>query len=919
MISENFEPDTSNEYKTFIEQYKEQLEKDIQFFKKDTLQIKKGTFKKVKSDHLSQYIKSNNKQLIITSYPLTWDNNKFSSKFLEAMVSYDYNTLIDIIIPILLGNFTSCNLDKVFQQKISFFFSKKYDNNITLLFVIYFKRSSDPKKVTQTLEFYNLLNANSSFSRNAFINNKFCNEIKNYKYPYVEYDRTGLFHYQNMFYLYKAQIGDVDIYHPYDDIEIINENYLFTTTINGKKFEVLNDPNKFKHNEQTEQTLDFAIKNRHEQIVTDLILNNNWQGVFSEQEKALIQMVSPFMLSGQPGTGKTTVILVKLLADLLNSEIKRCILFNSNQIDFNFITMNANLNQFENKIRIVFTSFSQELCDKVQNLFEKMLESTNTFINYTGIKRDDFSTLQTFDSIQRFPVFMNFRKLMFMIDSSITFQFFARTSFKYSGLKDCQITYSANQLYICNNYSSNTNPTNLQKANFFLRNPIFLGSSLEMHEVNESHFFEFYKSLLEQASWKSKKDKNIKYKKQHHNNDNLNRNEDSYVELMNKVLANCLQYNSQISPSEIYSQIHSLIKGSLDSSNYETNCISRESYINKGKKLTMINDKNILNYVYDVLLLYEKFKKEKLLFDIQDVTNHLIRRVKIELIPKQIKLIDILYIDEIQDLTINQIYLLALVSKQIKVFAGDTSQTISEVNRFRFKDLKQLFYVFSKTIEGFSPVEEAVLNLNFRLNCHVLKLSTFVNHLIQKLFPLTVDKFKEDVSLKIIPYKPILLSYLNEIESIIGIKNTEKVFISESMTFSYNTCWLFHSTQTMERIKAQYSRRRNENNMQSEIDGMTVQECKGLEYEIVLVYNFFTDSKFRNIWYQIIQNIKSQPNEDIQHGLDDLRNRLNFENFSSVIKQVEQLYPELLDKIDENYTTSYEKNKKINIDFIIDS
>ena len=933
MISENSEENDSSNYERYITQYKEKLEKDIQFFKKDTFQIKAGTYKKVKSKHLSQYIKSNDKQLIITSYPLTWSNNKFSSTFLDVMESFDYNTLIDIIIPILSGNFTSCNLDKVYEKKISFFFSKKYDNNMTILFAIYFKRSSsDSTKVTQVLEFYNFLNANSSHSRNAFISNKFCNDMKKYKYPCVEYDRTGLFHRQNMFYLYKTKIGDVDIYNPYDDIEIINENYLYKTIINGKSIEVLNDPNKFKHNEKTEQTINYAIKNKHEQIVTNLILDNKWQGVFSEQEKTLIQMVSPFMLSGQPGTGKTTVILVKILADLLDSEIKRSLLF-MHKIDYDFIKMNYNLNDFSNKIRFVFTSFSQELCDKVQNLFEKMLESTNNFVNlnYKGLSRDGISMLPSFDLIQQFPVFLNFRKLMFMIDSSITFQFFARTSFKYSGLTDCQIAYNANQLYICNNYSSDMNPYNLQKANFFLRNPIFAGSLIEMHEVNENYFFDFYNSLLEQSAWKTKKDKFVKPKKSKNKNNkdknsgnNSKKNEDSYVELEKKVLENCQQYNSQISPSEIYSQIHSVIKGSLDSSNYETNCISRENYISKGKKLTMIDDVNILNHIYDVSLLYEKQKKEKHLFDIQDITNHLIRRVKIELIPKQIKLIDFLYIDEIQDLTINQIYLLALVSKQIKVFAGDTSQTISEVNRFRFKDLKQLFYIFSKTIVGFSPVEEALLNLNFRLNCNVLKLSTFVNHLIQKLFPLTVDKFKEDVSLKIIPYKPILLSNLNEIESLITTKSTIKAFISESMTFSYNTCWLFHSTQTMERIKTKYSRQRNRNEilnegMQSEIDGMTVQECKGLEYEIVLVYNFFTDSKFRNVWYQIIQNVESQPNDNIQHGLDDLRNRLNFENFTSVIKQVRQLYPELLGKIDENFTKSYETNKKKIIDFIISS
>ena len=164
MISENSEENDSNNYERYIAQYKEQLEKDIQLFKKDTLQIKTGTYKKVKSKHLSQYIKSNNKQLIINNYSFTWSNNKFSSTFLDVMESFDYNTLLDIIIPILSGNFTSCNLDKVYEKKISFFFSKKYDSNRTILFVIYFKRSSsNPKNVTQVLEFYNLLNENQVF------------------------------------------------------------------------------------------------------------------------------------------------------------------------------------------------------------------------------------------------------------------------------------------------------------------------------------------------------------------------------------------------------------------------------------------------------------------------------------------------------------------------------------------------------------------------------------------------------------------------------------------------------------------------------------------------------------------------------------------------------------------------------------
>lgn len=98
--------------------------------------------------------------------------------------------------------------------------------------------------------------------------------------------------------------------------------------------------------------------------------------------------------------------------------------------------------------------------------------------------------------------------------------------------------------------------------------------------------------------------------------------------------------------------------------------------------------------MYDIFLLYENHKQKNKWFDIQDLVSHLIRQVKVEL--KIVKLIDYLFIDEIQDLTINQIYLLVLISKYPTVFAGDTCQTISESIRFRFKDLKSLFYFFEK-------------------------------------------------------------------------------------------------------------------------------------------------------------------------------------------------------------------------------
>jgi superfamily I DNA/RNA helicase len=162
---------------------------------------------------------------------------------------------------------------------------------------------------------------------------------------------------------------------------------------------------------------------------------------------------------------------------------------------------------------------------------------------------------------------------------------------------------------------------------------------------------------------------------------------------------------------EVYSQYISIIKGSFTSHLYPTNCISLEEYKKKGKKIT---DSLCLEVVYEICMEFENFKRKSNMFDIQDLTNFLIRQVLIEL--NDIKLIDYLFIDEIQDLTVSQIFLLILVSKHVKIYAGDTCQTISKINRFRFSELNNIFYNFQKVLPDFDSVNEAYLSLNYRLN-----------------------------------------------------------------------------------------------------------------------------------------------------------------------------------------------------------
>ena len=275
---------------------------------------------------------------------------------------------------------------------------------------------------------------------------------------------------------------------------------------------------------------------------------------------------------------------------------------------------------------------------------------------------------------------------------------------------------------------------------------------VKLQESNENIFVEFYKRFLSQRK---------------------------IIPLAQNL------FDLNLNPLEIYAQLISIIKGSYSSHLYMNNCISKEDYKKKGRKITDLPN---LDEIYDICMKYEEYKNGKY-FDIQDLVNFLIRQVKLEL--KNVKLIDYLFIDEIQDLSVSQIYLLILVSKYCKVYAGDTCQTISKINRFRFSELNNIFYNFGKIIENYPKINNAYLCLNYRLNSKILRLSTFMAYLMKLLFPNTLDKFQDDFSIKIIEQKPIIVNDLKFIVD--NIKNNQsKKDNKEDYTLAANHCFIYN-------------------------------------------------------------------------------------------------------------------------------
>jgi len=353
---------------------------------------------------------------------------------------------------------------------------------------------------------------------------------------------------------------------------------------------LFNDANDFKDNELKLSIINQIEDNQYDQRIISLIdgAKKSWQYKLSQQEKSYVKNSEAFILSGRPGTGKTTVILFKLFSIYFNYLLKK-----NQRIEdkikknkFNNIISDNKVDEISEPLRVVFTSLSQPLCEKQQNIFEETLvrKVDDSEFSYNPISSQSLKLASSFRNLSTYPIFVNFRKIMFMIDGSLTFQFFSRHNLTtYEGDHDTEFFYSKDYNYEVNQYSSDKNNKYL---NLFYRNPTFI-NTIYLKESDKNTFISFYKHFLS-------KRKTI-------------------------PLAQTL-YNLKLNPVEIYAQLISVIKGSYSSHLYMNNCISKEDYKSKGRKLTDLPN---LEDIYDVCMLYEEYKKGKY-FDIQDLANFLI-------------------------------------------------------------------------------------------------------------------------------------------------------------------------------------------------------------------------------------------------------------------------------------------------------
>ncbi|MCL7035948.1 hypothetical protein MKW94_002424 [Papaver nudicaule] len=516
----------------------------------------------------------------------------------------------------------------------------------------------------------------------------------------------------------------------------------------------------------------------------------------TDQELEISLFLRSSFILGRSGTGKTTILTMKLFQKEQQHYFSSKGLFKgtSSMPASPKCWMGEGIGETKGTVlRQMFVTVSPQLCSAIKNQISNLKSficGKKSSVESMSTNMHDIDDTTEFSSIPNsfmdlpmdcFPLVITFQKFLLMLDGSLENSYFDR----FNDVRE-----------FC---AGNTGTNRTCALNAFIRSK----------EVNFDRFYSFY--------WP-------------HFNYHLTRKLDS---------------------STVFVEIMSYIKGGLIAGRVPNGKLSRGNYLllSEGRVSTL--SKDLREGIYDIFLDYEKKKLQNGEFDLADLVMDLHRRLRKG--SYRGDQMDFVYIDEVQDLTMRQAALFKYICQNYEegfVFSGDTAQTIARGIEFRFQDIRSLFYnefisEQRSDIKGKAKerVHSAVsdyfqLNQNFRTHAGILKLSQSVVDLLYHFFPLSIDSLSPESSL-IYGEAPVLLESVNDENAIVTIFGNSGSAGRSLIGFGAEQVILVRDDSVKKEVSDQIGK-------QALV--LTLVECKGLEFQDVLLYNFFGTSPLKNQW-----------------------------------------------------------------------
>ena len=297
--------------------------------------------------------------------------------------------------------------------------------------------------------------------------------------------------------------------------------------------------------------------------------------------------------------------------------------------------------------------------------------------------------------------------------------------------------------------------------------------------------------------------------------------------------------NAKLDPLLVWMEIKSFIKGSQNAVEKDEGYLHLQEYTKLGKKMAA----NYAEQRQDIYKLFEDYRKymqncEEDLFDDCELVNNLYSRLSsLDDLPWSIHSI---YVDEVQDFTQAELSILLRICRNPNnlFLTGDTAQSIMRGISFRFGDLRYLFHCAKERISinkknGLKITVPKITDLqtNFRSHTGVLNLAASIIDVMKKCFPSSFDRLPGDEGMFTGP-TPIVLES-SSISDLALVMHTNKRESSKKIEFGAHQVIIVQSEEAKQNLP---------DVLKSSIV-LTVFESKGLEFDDVLLFDFFKYSQ----------------------------------------------------------------------------
>ena len=298
-------------------------------------------------------------------------------------------------------------------------------------------------------------------------------------------------------------------------------------------------------------------------------------------------------------------------------------------------------------------------------------------------------------------------------------------------------------------------------------------------------------------------------------------------------------YIKNLSPHLVFAEILGVIKGS-DSSRQSLLPLTRAEYLKRSSRIApTFTQEHERSRVYEIFEIYEKRKIDKGDIDFVDRVTKILKVARGERAFLQLlrRSFDEIYVDEVQDhRSLDfELFFSIVNNAQGFHFAGDTAQAISQDSTFRFADLKKMhFNHFAQSGKSNSQkrlgyAEMFLLSRNYRSHQGILEIASSVMEMIWKAFPETIDKLEPEVGNLKGP-KPVLLIGCDA-KILLSNRIASGKMSEQSGDFGAEQVILVRDTDMKLSLEGQIG---------DVALVFTILESKGMEFDDVILWNFFT-------------------------------------------------------------------------------